>query len=106
MLKWKSETIVISVNYDEVTNDALAGMSGKNRVIKWLGSPTITGKQLRVYRDAEQIVDVAVTLFTSAFRLLPVEIPLAEGQLVKAGFKDTAAATGSFTLIIGYEETG
>ena len=104
MLKWKTEDVIITTNLEEVTNDALAGMSGKNRVVKWLGSPTITGKTLRVYRDADQIVDVDVTLFTTAFRLLPVEIPLAEGQLLNAGFKDTASATGTFKLIIGYEE--
>lgn len=106
MLKWKSENIVIVTNYDEVLNDVLAGMSGKNRVIKFLGSPTLTGLDLRAYRDAEQIVDVHVTLFTTNYRLLPVDIPLAEGQLCKAGFKDTNASVGTFKLIIGYEETG
>lgn len=106
MLKWKTESVVIGTAYDEVTNDALAGMTGKNRVIKFLGSPTITGLDLRVYRDAEQIVDVDVTLFTASWRLLPVEIPLAEGQLCKAGFKETAGGTGTYKLIIGYEETG
>lgn len=106
MLKWKTEDVIIATNLEEVTNDALAGMAGKNRVIKFLGSPTITGKTLRVYRDAEQIVDVDVTLFTASFRLLPVDIPLAEGQLCNAGFKDIGSATGTFKLIIGYEETG
>lgn len=106
MLKWKTESVVIGTAYAEVVNDALAGMSGKNRVIKYLGSPTITGLALRVYRDAEQIVDVDVTLFTSAWRLLQVDLPLAEGQLCKAGFKETAGGTGTYKLIIGYEETG
>lgn len=104
MLKWKTESIVVGTAYTEVLNDALAGMSGKNRVIKWLGSPTITGLALRVYRDAEQIVDVDVTLFTSAWRLLPVDLNLAEGQLCKAGFLETAGGTGTYKLIIGYEE--
>jgi len=104
MLKWKTESVIIATALDEVLNPALAGMSGKNRVIKWLGSPTISGLDLHVYRDAEQIVNVDVTLFTTAFRLLQVDLPLAEGQLCNAGFKDTGAGTGTYKLIIGYEE--
>lgn len=104
MLKWKTESIVVGTAYDEVLNDALAGMSGKNRVIKFVGSPTITGLALRMYRDAEQIVDVDVTLFTSTMRLIEVNLPLAEGQLCKAGFKETAGGTGTYKLVIGYEE--
>jgi len=104
MLKWKTESVIIGTAYDEVLNDALAGMSGKNRVIKFIGSPTITGLDLRLYRDAEQIVDVDVTLFTTSFRLLQVDLPLVEGQLCKAGFKETAGGTGTYKLIIGYEE--
>lgn len=104
MLKWKTESVVVGTAYDEVLNDALAGMSGKNRVIKFVGSPTITGLALRLYRDAEQIVDVDVTLFTATFRLLEVNLALAEGQLCKAGFKETAGGTGTYKLVIGYEE--
>ncbi|GAI78556.1 unnamed protein product [marine sediment metagenome] len=106
MLKWLTESIAFTVDYEEVVNDVLAGMSGKNRVIKFLGSPTHTNMNVRAYRDAEQIVDVAVTLFTDYFTLLPVDIPLAEGQLFKAGFKMTAAGTTTRLLIVGYEETG
>lgn len=105
MLKWKTESIVVGTAYTEVLNDALAGMQGKNRVIKYVGSPTITGLDLRVYRDAEQIADVAVTLFTTTFRLLEINLPLAEGQLCKVGFNETAGGTGTYKLIIGYEET-
>lgn len=106
MLKWKTENIVIGTAYSEVLNDALAGMAGKNRVIKFVGSPTITGLDLRVYRDAEQIADVSVTVFTSAVRLLALDLPLAEGQLCKVGFNETAGGTGTYKLVIGYEETG
>lgn len=106
MLKWKTLTVVIGTAYEEKLEDALAGMAGKNRVVKFVGSPTITGLALRLYRDAEQIVDVDVTLFTASWRLLAVDLPLSEGQLLKAGFKETAGATPSPKLIIGYEETG
>ncbi|GAH68378.1 unnamed protein product [marine sediment metagenome] len=106
MLKWKTVNVAITENDEEVLVDVLAGMTGKNRVIKFLGVPVITGRILRVYRDAEQIVDVDVTLFTADYRLLVVDLPLAEGQLCKAGFKDTSDAPATYKLIIGYEETG
>lgn len=106
MLKWKTVNIAFTVEYEEVVEDVLAGMSGKNRVIKYFGCPFHTLMNLRVYRDAEQVVDVAVTLFTDYFTLLPVDIPLAEGQFCKAGFKMTGAGTTTRQLIIGYEETG
>jgi len=106
MLKWKTEDVVIAVSGSEVTPDILGGMAGKNRVIKYLGSPTITGLILRAYRDADQCVDANVTLFTASYRLLSVDIPLAEGQLCKAGFKEDGAGTATYKLIIGYEETG
>lgn len=106
MLKWNTFNVVIGTALDEVIPDVLAGMSGKNRVIKWLGSPQLTGLDLRAYRDAEQMVNVSVTLFTTTFRLLAVDIPLAEGQLCKAGFKDTGAGTATYKLIVGYEESG
>ncbi len=105
MLKWKTLSIVIGTAYAEVLADALAGMAGKNRVIKFVGSPTITGLDLRLYRDAEQVADVAVTLFTTSFRLLQFDLPLAEGQLCKAGFNETAGGTGTHKLIIGYTES-
>ena len=105
MLKWKTEDIVVGTAYTEVLNDALAGMQGKGRIIRYVGSPTITGLSLRVYRDAEQIADVAVTIFTTTFRLLEINLPLAEGQLCKVGFNETAGGTGTYKFIIGYEES-
>lgn len=104
MLKYMTKDIIIVTPLEEVTVDVLAGMGGKNRVIKSLGSPTHTGLDLVAYRDADQAVNVAVTLFTASFTLLPVDIPLVEGQLFTAGFKDTGAGAATYKLVIGYEE--
>lgn len=108
MLKYMTKDVKISVAGEEVLIDIMAGMAGKNRVIKSLGSPTKTELWLQAYRDAEQVVNVYVTLFTTSFTLLPVNIPLAEGQLFTAGFKDDLAsfAEATYKLVIGYEETG
>lgn len=106
MLKYMTKDVKISVNDEEVLVDIIGGMAGKNRVIKSLGSPTKTGLWLRAYRDAEQVVDVYVTLFTASFTLLPVDVPLSEGQLFTAGFKEDTEGVATYKLIIGYEETG
>jgi len=106
MLKWKTDAIVVAVAGTEVLSDILAGMSGKNRVIKYIAGPKTASLTLRAYRDADQIVDFDTNLFTTGWTLLPVDIPLAEGQLCKAGFKDDGAGAATYNVAIGYEETG
>ncbi|GAI59889.1 unnamed protein product, partial [marine sediment metagenome] len=57
MLKWKRISVRAESTYEEL-DDTLAGMSGKNRVIKFLGATQHTALvRLRAYRDAEQFVD-------------------------------------------------
>lgn len=106
MLKWKTDSIVIATNGTEILSDILAGMSGKNRVIKYMAGPKTASLTLRGYRDADQIVDFDTNLFTTGWTLLPVDIPLAEGQQFKAGFKDDGAGAATYKVVIGYEETG
>lgn len=106
MLKWKTDAVVIAVAGSEVTDDVLGGMAGKNRVVKYLIAPKTTDLTLRVYRDADQVVDFDTDLFTTGWTMLPVDIPLAEGQLCKAGFKDDGAGAATYNVVIGYEETG
>lgn len=106
MLKWKTDSIVIAVAGTEVLSDMLAGMAGKNRVIKYITGPKTTDLTLRLYRDAEQIVDFDTDLFTTGWTLLSTDVPLAEGQLAKVGFKDDGAGAATYKVVIGYEETG
>lgn len=104
MLKWKTTAIVIGVAGTEVLSDVLAGMSGKNRVVKFIAGPKTANLNIRGYRDADQLVDFDTNLFTTGWTLLPVDIPLSEGQLFKAGFKDNGAGTATYNIAIGYEE--
>ena len=106
MLKWKTFTFDSFVTGEEPLKDALAGMSGKNRVIKFICGDSVGTVFFRVYRDAEQIVDFESTLITSAAPLLPVDIPLAEGQLCKVGFYGKGHGLDAPDFAIGYEETG
>lgn len=92
---------------DEEIDPILAGMSGKNRVIKFLSfNSHIVDQRIRVYRDAEQIVDYDCRFMTDEAPLLPMDLPLAEGQLCSAGFLNSEAVTSTRVIAIGYEETG
>lgn len=105
MLKWKSYKFAAIANNTESLTDLLAGMSGKNRVIKFVAGDIDSDIYLRLYRDGEQMVDLECDLLTTAAPLLPVDIPLAEGQLCKAGFYNVSAGSVTPTIAIGYEET-
>ena len=106
MLKWKKFKFADVTVGLELLTDILAGMSGKNRVIKFVASPTTANLWVRVYRDAEQVVDFRCAHLTSLMPMIPMDLPLAEGQLCKAGFyMDTGTATTP-TIAIGYEEAG
>ena len=106
MLKWKRASVTALANTEELV-DILAGLSGKNRVIKFFFEGDRTAATfLRMYRDAEQIVDIECDLLTAQAPMLPVDLPLAEGQLCTAGFYNSTGGTLTRTIAIGYEETG
>lgn len=105
MLKWKSYTFGTIANGVESLTDILAGMAGKNRVIKFITGDIDLDINLRLYRDAEQVVDIECDLITTGAPFLPVDIPLSEGQLCKAGFYNSAAGNVTPTVAIGYEES-
>ena len=104
MLKWKKHVFASIADGVESTTDLLAGMSGKNRVIRYVTGDIDADVFLRIYRDAEQMVDIECDLITTGAPLLPVEIPLAEGQLCKAGFLNSSGGAVTPTIAIGYEE--
>lgn len=105
MLKWKTVKFSTIANNVETLTDILAGMSGKNRVIKFISADIDSDIFLRVYRDAEQFVDYECDLLTTQSPILAVDIPLTEGQLCKAGFYNSAAGNVTPSIAIGYEES-
>lgn len=106
MLKWQTFAVVKGAAGVETLVDVLAGMSGKNRVIKFIAAPKTQYLYVRLYRGAEQIVNFDTNLFTTGQILLPVDIPLAEGQLCKGGFYSSSLGTATYQLAVGYEEAG
>lgn len=106
MLKWKRASVTALNNTEELT-DILAGMAGKNRVIKFFfEGDRLAATFLRMYRDAEQIVDIECDLLTAQAPMLSVDLPLAEGQLCKAGFYNSSGGPLTRSIAIGYEEAG
>ena len=105
MLKWKKYVFSTITDGTETLTDILAGMSGKNRKIKFLTGDIDADVFLRVYRDAEQIVDFRCAHLTSLLPMIPMDLPLAEGQLCKAGFYNGSGGSVTPTIAIGYEET-
>lgn len=105
MLKWKTDSVVIGVAGTEVLSDILGGQSGKSRKIVYIAGPKTASLTLRLYRDADQVVDFDTNLFTTGWTLLPVDLTLAAGQVAKAGFKDDGAGAATYKVAIGYEES-
>jgi len=106
MLKWKrvsSGTLTLNA---EVLVDMLSGMSGKNRVIKKISFTPTQYKYLRVYRDADQIVDYDSYTLSGEYPVLDMDLPLSEGQNCKVGFYNSSGATTAVQIMIAYEEAG
>lgn len=104
MLRYKRITTATLTDGVETLASILTGMSGKNRHIVTISTAPLANMYLRVYRDAEQVVDIASIDLTTAAPLLPMDLPLAEGQECKVGFYNNGAATTAKEITIGYTE--
>ena len=105
MLKWKRISVVAADGAEEL-EVILIGMAGKNRVIKYAAIDNhLATQRLRVYRDAEQFVDIPCAVLTDEAPLLPMDLPLTEGQVCSIGFYNLAGVSSTRVISIGYEET-
>ena len=105
MLKYKRVTTPTLETGKEKLVDMIAGMGVKNRRIVSISTPKVTGNFLRVYRDAEQIMDCECPKVTDVSRWLAMDLPLAEGQQCKVGIYRGSALTEA-EVTIAYEEAG
>lgn len=110
MLKYKRVKVKDCTAAEETLLPMLSGAAGKNRRIVSIGTEykaTAPTDYLRVYRDADQIVDCDLTKLWNENRWLPMDLPLAEGQLCSVGvYGEVLAADHDIEITIGYEETG
>jgi len=105
MLKYKRVNTGTLTAGQETLVDMLAGMAGKNRRIVSISTKPTAGNYLRVYRDADQIVDCDSERLTTAAPWLAMDLPLVEGQQCKVGIYCVTTTT-AVEITIGYEEAG
>jgi len=105
MLKYKRVNVTNLVAGQEVLAPMISGMAGKNRRIVSINTEAVALDYLRVYRDAEQIMDCECPKATDVSRWLPMDLPLAEGQQCSVGIYRGSALTEA-EVTIAYEEAG
>lgn len=105
MLKYKRVNVTDLSPGEERLVDMLSGMEGKNRRIVSINTEAVANDYLRVYRDAEQIMDCECPKVTDVTRWLPMDLPLAAGQQCKVGIYRGSALTEA-EITIAYEEAG
>ena len=105
MLKYKTHTFASIADGVESTTDILGGVDGVTRRITMLTGDIDTDVYFRVYLDSDQIVDIEANMITTAAPLLPMDLPIKTGQVVKAGFYNNSGGAVTPDLTIGYEES-
>ena len=104
MLRYKRITTATLTDGVETIAEILSCPKGKKYRIVSISTAPLADMYLRVYRDAEQIVDAASIIMTTASPILPMDIKLDVGQVVKAGFYNNGALTDAKEITIGYKD--
>lgn len=104
MLRYKRITTATLTDGSEILAEILSGVKGKRQKIVSITTAPLADMYLRVYRNAEQIVDIASIAMTTAKPILPMDLPIEVGQVVRAGFYNNGAATTAKQITIGYED--
>lgn len=104
MLRYKRITTATLTSGVETIVEILSCPKGKKYRIVTISTAPLANMYLRVYKDAEQIVDAASIDMTTASPLLPMDITLDTGQVCKAGFYNNGAATTAKEITIGYRD--
>lgn len=105
MLRYKRiETATLTVG-KEIIGEILTAPKGKRYKIVSIHADPLANMFLRVYRDAEQIVDIDSIAMTTAAPLLPMDLPVEVGNVVRAGFYNgTGGNPNPRQITIGYTE--
>jgi len=105
MLRYKTiETATLTVG-KEIIAEILSCPKGRKYTIVSIHVAPLDGMLLRVYRQAEQVVDINSIAMTSAAPLLPMNIPLDVGMVCKAGFyNDSGGNTAARRITVGYTD--
>jgi hypothetical protein len=107
MLRYKRITTPTLTDGVETISEILSCSKGKKYRIVSIATAPLAGMYLRVYKNAEQIVDCASTDLTEAAPLLPMDLMLDVGDVCKAGFYNNGSGyTTAKEITIGYRDEG
>jgi vacuolar-type H+-ATPase subunit B/Vma2 len=104
MLRYKRITTAILTDGIETIAEILSCPKGRKYRIVSISSAPLANMYLRVYKSAEQIVDAASIVMTTAAPILPMDIRMDVGDVIKAGFYNNGAATTAKEITIGYTD--
>ena len=104
MLRYKRiETATLTQN-KEIIAEILSGLEGKRYTVVSISSAPLADCFLRVYRNAEQIVDAASIIMTTSAPILPMNLPVGVGQIVRVGFLNESVTDMAKQITIGYTD--
>ena len=104
MLRYKRITTPTLTDGSETISELLSGQKGKKYKIVSISTAPLTNLYLRVYKNAEQVVDAASIVMTTAAPHLPMNISMEQGDTIKAGFYNNGGATTAKQITVGYED--
>jgi len=104
MLKYKRLLTATLTDGAETIANILSGPKGKSYKITGITTDPLANMWLRVYKNAEQVVDVQSIACTSANPLLPMNLDVEVGDEIKVGFYNNGAATTAKDVAIAYED--
>ncbi|MBA7538867.1 hypothetical protein ES705_31144 [subsurface metagenome] len=104
MLRYKRiETGTLTQN-KELIYEILSGLEGKRFKVVSISTAPLANCFLRVYRNAEQIVDAASIIMTDEAPILPMDLPVGIGQTVRVGFLNESVTDTAKFITIGYRD--
>lgn len=104
MLRYKRITTATLTDGTETIAELLSCPKGKRYKIVSISSAPLANMYLRVYKNAEQIVDAASIAMTTAKPFLDMDVTLDVGDVIKTGFYNNGAATTAKEITIGYRD--
>ena len=104
MLKYKRLRTATLTDGAETLATILSG--AKNRVYRIVGITTdpLANMWLRLYKNADQIVDVQSIACTAAKPVLAMDLPIDVGDVIAIGFYNNGAVATAKDVAVVYEE--
>ena len=104
MLRYKRITTPTLTDGVETLAEILSCPKTKRYKVVLISSAPLADMYLRVYKNAEQIVDAASIIMTTAAPILTMDVDLETGDVLKAGFYNNGAVTTAKQITIGYTD--